>query len=43
MNHYSLVEHILVGLDDVFYSFIDRAQMTVGDDDLGLTLAWDIV
>lgn len=34
------VEHILVGLDDIFYSIIDGIQIPVGDDNLDFTLAW---
>lgn len=33
------VKHILVGLDDILYSLVNRVQIPVGDDDLDFTSA----
>lgn len=34
------IKHVLVGSDDVLYSFINRVKVPVSDDDLGLTSVW---
>lgn len=34
------VKNVLVGLDDILYPLINRVQIPVGDNDLGLASAW---